>query len=87
MTAETIRFFLKRDPFEPFTIHMTDGRTFEVKHRDFVVLPPGWETTAIIAFPTGRFDFVYVRNITSIESAGDLPTMPDKRKRDDSTEG
>ena len=86
MNAEAIRLFLKRDPFEPFTIHMTDGRKFEVKHRDFVFLPPGWETTAIVAFPKGLFDFVYIRNITSIQSEAEIPSLPDKRKRDDSME-
>jgi hypothetical protein len=85
MTAESIRLFLKRDPFEPFTIFMNDGRQFQVKHRDFVFLPPGWETTAIIAFPKGLFDFIYVRNITSIQSEGELPSMPN-RKRDEPSE-
>jgi hypothetical protein len=86
MTAEAIRIFLKRDPFEPFIIYMNDGRKFEVKHRDFVFLPPGWETMAIVAFPKGEFDFVYVRNITSIQSEGEIPSMPEKRKRDEPNE-
>jgi len=83
MAAEAIRVFLRRDPFEPFTIFMNDGRKFEVKHRGFVFLPPGWDTTAIIAFPKELFDFVYVRNITSIQSEGNIPALPDKRKRDE----
>jgi hypothetical protein len=51
-----------------------------------VFLPPGWDTTAIIAFPKGLFDFIYVRNITSIQSEGNIPSLPNKRKRDDSGE-
>ena len=81
MTAELVRQFLKRQPFQVFKIHMTDGRSLEVKHPDFVLLPPGWENTAIVAYPKGKFEFVYVRNIASIESEGDVPPMPARRSK------
>jgi hypothetical protein len=86
MTAERIRQFLKRQPFQPFKINMTDGRALEVRHPDFVVLPPGWDTTAIVTFPDYKFEFIYIRNITGIESEGTLPPLQDRRRRDESEE-
>jgi hypothetical protein len=80
MTAENIRVLMKRNPFVPFTIKMNDGQRFAVEYPDFVFLPPGWETTAIVAQPKGVFDFIYIRNITSIESEGDIPNMPTRRR-------
>jgi hypothetical protein len=32
MQRETLREWLKRQPFQPFRVHLTDGRTFEVRH-------------------------------------------------------
>ena len=80
MTADLVRQFLKRQPFQPFKIHLTDGRSLQVKHPDFLFLPPGWETTAIVALPKGMFDFVYIRNIASIESKGAIPSLPTRRR-------
>jgi hypothetical protein len=36
MTIEQLRNVLHAAPFQPFTIHLADGRTFNVQHRDFV---------------------------------------------------
>lgn len=36
MTSEQFRFALHKQPFQPFTIRMADGRAFEVRHPDFV---------------------------------------------------
>jgi len=36
MTPQDITRLLERSPFVPFRLHLTNGRTFEVKHPDFV---------------------------------------------------
>jgi hypothetical protein len=36
---EEIRTRLRAIPFEPFTIHLADGRTLFVPHQDFVWMP------------------------------------------------
>jgi hypothetical protein len=36
MTVEQLTSVLHAQPFQPFTIHMGDGRAFFVKHRDFI---------------------------------------------------
>jgi hypothetical protein len=38
MTTEQFRATLHQQPFRPFTIHMADGRAFDVPHPDFVAL-------------------------------------------------
>jgi hypothetical protein len=51
MTAEQVRTMRDANPFRPFTIHLADGQTFHVPHRDFVSLSP-----------TGRIIIVYGAN-------------------------
>jgi len=36
MTIEQLRAFHHAMPFEPFTIHLADGRSYDVPHRDFL---------------------------------------------------
>jgi hypothetical protein len=48
MTATELRDVREANPFRPFTIHLTDGRSFYVPHRDFVSQSP-----------TGRIIVVY----------------------------
>jgi hypothetical protein len=41
MTADQVRLMRDANPFIPFTIHLADGRSLLVPHRDFVSLSPG----------------------------------------------
>ena len=84
MTADTIRDFLKQTPFVPFRIHMSDGRKLDVRHPAFVAMHPQSAAMAIVFTPRGRFEFVYIWNITSIEGEGAIPASTRRRrKRDD----
>lgn len=38
MTLEQIRAAKQTHPFRPFIIHLDDGRTYEVRHPDFLAL-------------------------------------------------
>ena len=80
MTIDDVRRMTRRQPFEPFTIHLTDGRALEVKNRDFVFLPERGGTFFVIG--TDAFDFIYVRNITSMRSKGDLPAGGSQPRND-----
>jgi hypothetical protein len=83
MTAEQIREFIKRRPFESFTIHTADGAQFKVTHPEALVVPPGWSTTAIVTFPKDRFSFVYLKNVTHVSSRGPLPNVSQRKRRDE----
>ena len=75
MTIEEIRSLLVRNPFEPFTIHLADTRSFDVTNRDFLLLPRDRNTSIIFALPDGTFEWIYVKQITSISSTGMIPTQ------------
>ncbi len=36
MPAEELRKMLVQQPFRPFRIHLSDGRVFDVRHREMV---------------------------------------------------
>jgi len=36
MTVEQLRKAAKAEPFKPFTVSLTDGRRFRVKHPEFI---------------------------------------------------
>jgi len=47
MTAEQLRARRESSPFRPFTIHLADGRSLNVPHRDFVSQSPGGRTIVV----------------------------------------
>jgi hypothetical protein len=47
MTMEQLRNLHHATPFEPFTIHMADGRTYHVPHRDFLSYSPSGRTIVV----------------------------------------
>jgi hypothetical protein len=47
MTSEQFQATLHQVPFKPFIIRMADGRTFEVRHRDFVSRSPSGRTVIV----------------------------------------
>jgi len=40
MTSETLRAAREANPFRPFMIRLTDGRSFHVPHRDHLSVSP-----------------------------------------------
>ena len=47
MTIERIRLAYSEQPFQPFTLHLADGREVEVPHRDFMAVGPGGRTIVV----------------------------------------
>jgi len=47
MTVQQLTTVLHAQPFQPFTIHMADGRQFHVKHSDFLSRSPSGRTIII----------------------------------------
>jgi hypothetical protein len=66
MTAEQLRAMRELSPFRPFTIHLADGRSLTVPHRDFVSQSPGGRT--IIAYRSDEsFSVVDLYLVTELE--------------------
>jgi hypothetical protein len=47
MTIEALRRAYQATPFQPFTIYMADGRSYEVPHREFISFSPTGRTVAV----------------------------------------
>ena len=66
MTIEKIREAYDAQPFQPFTIHIADGRHVHVAHREFMASAPSGRT--IIVFqPDDRHQVIDVMLITGLE--------------------
>jgi hypothetical protein len=66
MTAERLRALREMQPFRPFTIHLADGRTLTVPHRDFVSQSPGGRTI-IVYRSDDSFSIVDLYLVTELE--------------------
>jgi hypothetical protein len=47
MNIEQIRETRKANPFRPFTIHLADGRSWRVPHRDYISMSPSGRTVIV----------------------------------------
>lgn len=66
MTIEQLRNVHQAQPFHPFTIHLADGRTLLVPHRDFLSHSPSGRT--VIVYGEGdSFSIVDLLLVTEIE--------------------
>jgi hypothetical protein len=74
MNPDTIVELLDDRPFQPFEIHVSDGRSFEVRHPEFAMVS---RDHVVIGIPSendrvaSQTHFVSLRNITS---ASQLPS-------------
>lgn len=66
MTAEQLRAMREANPFRPFTIHLADGRTLSVPHRDFVSQSPSGRTI-IVYQSNDAFSIVDLYLVTELE--------------------
>lgn len=70
MTSNAIKKLLQASPFVPFRVHMDNGRMFNVKHPEFVLIHPNGRE-AVVAEP-GE-DGVEILDILMIQSIETLP--------------
>ena len=70
MTAEDLRDFIRRQPFEPFTIHMNDDSRLKVSQPDNLFAPRQWRFTAIVALDNGRWSEIAIKNIAHVTTRG-----------------
>ena len=48
MTIEQIRNVYNAQPFRPFVIHLADGRSVPVNHREFIMSVPSGRTLIVV---------------------------------------
>jgi hypothetical protein len=66
MTLEAFREALNKQPFEPFTIHIADGRSIPVVSREFIMRDPQGRTVLVYQ-PDGRLSTIDLLLVTELE--------------------
>lgn len=65
MIADEIRELQRAAPFEPYTVHTSDGKALYVKHPDYLLITPGNQTVYVFSDEVKR-EIVATRNITRV---------------------
>jgi len=66
MSVEQLKNVHHAQPFRPFTVHMGDGRSFFVKHPDFISYSPSGRTI-IVYRDDDNFSILDMLLVTEIE--------------------
>ena len=77
--SEELRQLLRQRPFQPFRVHVTDGRVFDVQYPDMTLVG---ETFLVIGYPEANvpdpfvddWEMVDIPNIQRIESGQSATT-------------
>jgi hypothetical protein len=67
MTIEQIRNFYNAQPFQPFTIHLADGRGIPVMHREFMASAPSGRTVTVYQ-PDDTMNVIDLLLVTDVEA-------------------
>ena len=77
MTIEQIRNLYDAQPFQPFIIHLADGRQIPVEHREFMARAPSGRTVAVY----GTDDAAHFIDLLLVTDLEIKPTKNGSRKR------
>ena len=66
MTIEQIKRLYSAEPFQPFVIHLADGREVPVHHRDFIMAVPSGRTL-VVCLPDDTVDIIDLLLVTDVE--------------------
>lgn len=76
MNLDNLRERLRRQPFKPFRVHLSDGKSYDVLHPEMMLLTKSWVSIAIYDAKPDR-DAVPDRDVhispMHITSTEDLP--------------
>jgi hypothetical protein len=75
MKIDEIRKLLHAARFQPFKIHVADGRTLQVPHPDFVALTGNNRTLIVTSTGKPSFTLVDIPLITQLEVEGSPETV------------
>ncbi len=73
MTIEQLRAAHQAQPFQPFTIHLADGGSYYVPHRDFFSHSPSGRTI-IVYHPDDSFSILDLLLVTELKVDGSPAT-------------
>jgi hypothetical protein len=67
MTIEQLKAVYDAQPFQPFVIHLADGRAMNVDHREFLMAPPTGRTVVVWQPPDDAFHIIDLLLVTDLE--------------------
>lgn len=67
MTVQELHAALQATPFRPFIIHIADGRSFEVRHHDFLLLGPNSRPAFVLSLSGMAFSILDAMLMTEID--------------------
>jgi hypothetical protein len=76
MIAPQLREARDAVPFRPFTIHLTDGRSYRVAHRDFLLITTSGRVAVVHQPTTDALDLLDVMLISSLAIDPSSPPIP-----------
>jgi hypothetical protein len=79
MTIEQLRAVHQATPFQPFTIHMADGREIRVPRREFLSHSPSGRTV-IVYHEDETFSIIDLLLVTELKVRNGAAAGPKKRK-------
>ena len=77
MTVERFQQVLNATPFQPFTIHLADGKSIPVVSREFIASSPSGRTVVVFT-PDDYMNILDLLLITNLEVG---PSNGNRRKR------
>jgi hypothetical protein len=66
MTIDKIKELYHAEPFYPFDLHLADGRSIRVAHREFLASAPSGRTVVVFQ-PDDRMNIVDLLLVTDVE--------------------
>lgn len=80
MTIERLRDAINKVPFEPFIIHLADGRQVPVEHRELIIATPSGRTI-VVAQPDDSLNIIDLLLVTDLEMKRGRNGSTGKRRR------
>ncbi len=80
MTLEAFRETLNAQPFQPFVIHIADGRSVPVVSREFIMRDPRGRTILVYQ-PDGRLSTIDLLLVTELEQHPNGGSTRRRRRR------
>ncbi|MEX2170702.1 MAG: hypothetical protein WD851_15405 [Pirellulales bacterium] len=78
MTIEQLNKMHEKRPFQPFDIHLADGRSLPVEHPEFLARSPAGRTI-MVGLTDGTFEIVDLLLVTSLKSRSN--GVPQRRRK------
>lgn len=67
MNIDKIRILSHAEPFQPFTVRLSDGQRLVIEHPEFLAISPTRDTLLVFK-PDGNFSIVQADQITALET-------------------